>query len=67
MDRAYDSTTVMWLGATNPIVDDTTVTFVAGCASVASVGFPADGKSRAAVHDDDGKDLVTDRSCPRFD
>ena len=57
MGRPYGSARAMWLGTGGAIVDDTTVTFVAGCVSAAGVGFAADGKSRAAAHGDDSKDM----------
>jgi hypothetical protein len=37
MGRAYVSARAMWLGTGGAIVDDTTVTFVAGCVSAAGV------------------------------
>jgi hypothetical protein len=37
MGRAYVSGRAMWLGTLDAIVDDTTVTFVAGCVSAAGV------------------------------
>jgi hypothetical protein len=40
MGMTYGSARAMWLGTRNPLVDDTTVTFVAGCVSAAVFDLP---------------------------